>query len=115
MPQIAIGNARVEAEIADTPEARKQGLAGQSDLPPNAGMLFVFDKPDHYQFWMQGMLISLDVVWISADQEVVDLTPNVPPDYPKHFTSRSPAQYVLEVPAGFVKQNGISIGDGVTL
>lgn len=115
MPQIDVGGAKVQVQIADTPEKRRRGLAGQPELPPNAGMLFVFDKPGHYQFHMQGMLIPIDVVWISDAQEVVDVTANVPPDRPGDFTSRGPAQYVLEVPAGFVARHGISIGDGVTL
>ena len=112
---IEVGGAKVDVTIADTPEARRRGLAGVDDLPPDAGMLFVFDEPDHHQFHMQGMLIPLDVVWISAGQEVVDVTINVPPDLPGDFTSSTPAQYVLEVPAGFVAKHGVSVGDGVTL
>ena len=115
MPRIEVGTAKVQVQIASTPEQRRRGLAGVRELPPNTGMLFVFDAPDHHQFHMAGMVIPIDVVWISAEQDVVDVTPNVPPGRPGNFTSRNPAQYVLEVPAGFVAQHGVSIGDGVTL
>ncbi len=115
MPRIEVGTAKVEVQVASAPEQRRRGLAGVRELPPDTGMLFVFDKPDRHPFTMRGMLIPLDVVWISAEQEVVDVTANVPPDRPGDFTSRVPAQYVLEVPAGFVAQHGVSVGDGVTL
>ncbi len=78
-------------------------------------MLFVFDEPRHYAFHMQGMLFPLDFVWVAADQQVVEITQNVPPSRPGFFASKHPVQYVIELPAGFVAAHGISVGDDVTL
>ena len=38
-----------------------------------AGMLFVFDQPGRYPFWMKNMKISLDIFWMNDDLEVVHL------------------------------------------
>ncbi len=112
MAQVVIGGAKAQVQVADTPETRRRGLAGQHQ--PH-GMLFVFDKPGHYQFHMQGMLFPLDFVWVGADQQVVDITKNMPASVAGLFTSKHPVQYVIELPAGFVAQHGVSIGDDVTL
>ena len=112
MAQVVIGGAKAQVQVADTPETRHRGLAGQH---PSHGMLFVFDQPGHQQFTMRGMLVPLDFVWVSADQQVVDVTQNVPPDHAGFLSTAHPVQYVIELPAGFVAQHGVSIGDDVTL
>jgi uncharacterized membrane protein (UPF0127 family) len=79
-------------------------------------MLFVFPEDGLYSFWMKDMLISIDILWISADGEIVHIVERVSPEsYPEHFVSESPARYVLELPAGYVGSRGISVGDIVRL
>ncbi len=112
MPQVVIGGTKAQVQVADTPETRQRGLAGQH---PTHGMLFVFDQPGHHPFHMQGMLVPLDFIWVSADQQVVDVTQNVPPSHLGFITSKHPTQYVIELPAGFAAAHGISVGDDVTL
>ncbi|MFA6569813.1 MAG: DUF192 domain-containing protein [Bacteroidota bacterium] len=114
---ILIGKTKILAEVADTENLRIQGLSGRDKLPESTGMLFVFDKPGMYSFWMKDMKFSLDFIWISNNQ-VVDLTEDVP--YPKHpneslpiYQPKTPVDHVLEVTAGFIKKEGIQIGDAV--
>jgi hypothetical protein len=43
---------RIRAEVADTDEARARGLMFHGPVAEDTGMLFVFDRPGRYAFWM---------------------------------------------------------------
>lgn len=71
-------------------------------------------------FWMYNMRFPLDMVWISHDCSVVDITPNVPAPAPgtpaselPYYSSSSSAGYTLEINAGHAERNGIEIGASV--
>jgi len=115
-PYVEVGGVRFEVEIADTPEKRERGLSGRAPLAPNEGMLFVFDEPGIYSFWMKEMLFPIDIVWIDEEGRVVHITENADPSsYPQTFSPPSPVLYVLEISAGLVKINNISLGNQVFL
>ena len=42
-------------------------------------MLFVFDEPGRYPFWMQNCLIPIDIIWLDAAGKVVQVAAAVPP------------------------------------
>jgi uncharacterized membrane protein (UPF0127 family) len=115
-PFISVKGTTVSVRVADTPEKREQGLSGTSPLLPNTGMLFIFDTPGTYGFWMKDMNYSLDMLWIGSDKIISHITENATPEsYPEVFTPETPVLYVLEVPAGFAKEHSISVGDVVGL
>ena len=58
------GSARFPVEIADTPDSRARGLMHRESLPQSAGMLFLYDRPQHLAFWMRNTLIELDMLFI---------------------------------------------------
>jgi uncharacterized membrane protein (UPF0127 family) len=83
-------------------------------------MLFIFETADQYSFWMKDMRFPLDLVWLSADCVVVDITKGAPPPEPGQgladlptYRPAEPAQYVLEINAGEAESAGIRIGDPV--
>ena len=45
-----------------------QGLSERQSLAEDKGMLFLFEKPDHYAFWMKGMEFPLDIIFINGDK-----------------------------------------------
>jgi uncharacterized membrane protein (UPF0127 family) len=104
----------VYAEIANNTVTRAKGLMGRTFLPENEGMLFVFNKPDYYGFWMFNTTIPLDAIHFSENGTAVDVIQMEPcgfnitkcPTYPPREKSR----YVLEVNQGFAKKNKIIIG-----
>lgn len=106
----------IEVMVADTPETRAKGLGGREGLAQDEGMLFIFDSDAKYPFWMKDMQFPIDILWISDKGEVVDIRENVLlSTYPAVFAPNSPARYVLELPAGFAKENGVSVGEIVRL
>src|SRR3989344_1451545 len=69
----------VEIDLADTQEKRTQGLSGRKDIADDYGMLFVFDAPGKYGFWMKDMLIDIDIIWLSRDGSIVHIEHSVSP------------------------------------
>ena len=105
--------ARITLEIAVTPEERARGLMYRDVLAPNAGMLFVFDSDDHYDFWMKDCFIALDLIWLDKIGAVVEILPNAPPckldPCPSYRPSR-PGRAVVELNGGAAKRHGLRPG-----
>jgi len=111
---ILIGNSVVKAEVSMTPESREKGLSGRVGLLDGEGMLFIFDKPGFYNFWMKDMNFPIDIIWISENLEIADITENVEPkSFPKTFSASKPARFVLEVNAGWAEKHSVKTGANV--
>ncbi len=112
---LMIGDTELQVALASLPPEQRQGLSGTKTLPDDEGMLFLFPTETKPSFWMKDMNYSLDIIWIGADKKVAEIMPNLAPStYPKSFTPKKPAQYVLEVPAGFAEKNNIMIGTAMS-
>jgi uncharacterized protein len=103
----------IAIEIADTPASREQGLMYRRSMPPQSGMLFVFDAPDMLSFWMRNTAMPLDIIFVSADRQIVSIAPRTRPLSEDHVRAEEPAQYVVEVRAGFSERHGITPGTTV--
>ena len=101
---------RVKVELAQTPEQRQRGLMFRKQLAPDAGMLFIFERPQHNVFWMHNTYLPLDMIFIKEDWNVLGVVENATPqtDSPREVPGIS--AYVLEVNAGFSRQYGIAAG-----
>jgi uncharacterized membrane protein (UPF0127 family) len=120
-PQVVFPAVTVRVELARTEAERARGLGGHAPLGEREGMLFIFERPGIYSFWMKGMTFPLDIMWID-DGRVVHLASDVPPPAPGTadsalpiYTPAAPARYVLEVNAGFARRFGITVGTPVEL
>ena len=100
-------------DIADTPELTSYGLMNREYMPEDNGMLFVFPYPDKRSFWMKNTIISLDIIFISGDGKIVQISENTTPFSTESIVCLKPAQYVLEVNAGIAEKFNIEIGDEV--
>lgn len=111
---VNIGGQNLVANVANTPLERKQGLSGATFLNNKNGMLFEFEEADYHGIWMKDMTMSIDIIWIDAQDRVVSIKENVSPDtYPEVFKPDAPAKYVLETVAGYVVAHDIKLGDTV--
>ncbi|MBU0732395.1 DUF192 domain-containing protein [Patescibacteria group bacterium] len=111
-------NYQVEAEIAKTMLERAAGLSHRESLATDEAMLFIFDKPDYYQFWMKDMKFPIDIIFINEDK-IVDIKKSVPPALDdgniEHYPPVNPAIYVLETPAGISEEYGFEVGTPVEM
>lgn len=106
--------ARVFVEVPDDLEESMRGLMFRKHLPGNAGMLFAYYDEKPRTFWMKNTLIPLDMIFVDGSSKIIEIKENVPPcaqDECPTYPSKEPAQYVLEVNAGFVQEKGIKVGD----
>lgn len=119
---VVINNKKINVELADTQEKREIGLSGRTGIGKNEGMLFVFkDNPRATVFWMKGMLIPIDIIWIKDNKVIkVDsgLKPpesNVPEVQLSQYPSPGVVEYALEVASGYSEKNNIKVGDSFEL
>ncbi|HXC61610.1 MAG TPA: DUF192 domain-containing protein, partial [Nitrospiria bacterium] len=100
----------IQAEVADTEAKRQLGLMFRKSLPQDRAMLFIFDRPDLYYFWMKNCLFPIDMVWLDQKKRIVNVTSNVPPclsDPCPTYQPASKALYVIETVGGFANENGL--------
>lgn len=116
MATIVFRQATVTAEVADTESLRIRGLSVHAPLSPDAGMWFDFGSTKYAGMWMKEMSFPIDILWFNEELRAVYIKENVLPEsYPEVFSPTVPSRYVLEVPAGFVKEKGVSLGDRISV
>ena len=90
-------------EIADSKEEQRQGLSNRDALPHD-GILFVFDEPGNYGFWMKDMKFPIDIIWVHNNRIVTIVRDAMPSDNPQVMYPSEPANYVLELKAGSARE-----------
>jgi uncharacterized protein (TIGR03437 family) len=104
----------VEAELAATFSERQRGLMFRRELPAGQGMLFLFENPGQYGFWMLNTLVPLDIVWLDSEHRVVFISENTPPcpagTFCPTYGSEATAQFVLELAAGEAAAHRVRVG-----
>ena len=113
-PRITMPSGAVyRLELALTPEEQEQGLMYRESLPPNAGMLFVFDQPAPHHFWMKNTMIPLDMIWMDESGRVLYVSADTPPckaDPCATYGPDSAAKQVLEIAGGKAKDEKVTVG-----
>ena len=114
--QVALKGTTLLVEVADTNQKRALGLMYRENLAKNSGMLFIFKDEGIHSFWMKNTLLPLDILWISKQGKIVHIEENVPtcdslicPSY----TPDEDSLYALELNAGWVGANDVTVGDKV--
>ena len=113
---LKISDAILKTEIVSTPEALTRGLSGRDGVGKDEGMLFVFNYPGKYKFWMKDMKFPIDMIWFDQDMKIIYIQENVYPEsYPAVFGPEQNSSFVLEVQAGFSLKHKLQIGDKALL
>lgn len=104
---VSFPGGQIEVDVAVTDLEKHSGLAGRNDLPPNAGMLFVYRDSAPRRFTMEEMLLDLDIITLSADGTVTGVQTRAAGE--AAFDTAS-ARYVLEVGSGWAAAHGVAEG-----
>ena len=113
---ITLGQKTFDTLVSDTESLREKGLGDREYLSPDQAMLFVFDRPDFYGFWMKDMHFPINMIWVDASSTIVGIEEDVRPEtYPKNFFPKSPASFVIETNTGVSHIEGLHLGDHVSL
>lgn len=118
---ISINGTELIVRVAEGTLAQKKGLSGYTeDSLAEDGMLFLFSESKVRTFWMKGMKMDLDIIWI-ANGRIVAIDRDVQAPFsraetPEEVTSHPlPINAVLELPAGGAEAFGIIEGMLVVL
>jgi uncharacterized membrane protein (UPF0127 family) len=109
---------RVALEVADTEEARARGLMFRDTLGQREGMLFPFDVPRAYPFWMKNVRIPLDILWLDVTRRIVWIVESAQPCRAEPcpmYVPGAKASYVVELAGGFVSRHRVAVGDRVQI
>lgn len=104
---------KIEIEIADDNLQRETGLMLRRNMDENKGMLFIFPTEEFQAFWMKNTIMPLDIMYVNSNKEIVKIYENAEPYSEKSLPSLKPAQFVVEVNAGYAKKYGIKEGDRI--
>ena len=104
----------VNAEIAEKAEDRNHGFMERKTIPDGTGMLFIFDRDQILSFWMKNTPHPLSIAYIDSKGKIRDIF-DMTPYSTASIISTVSVRYALEVPQGWYKINGITVGDTVIL
>lgn len=103
----------LDIEKAENENERAQGLMFRTHMDMNQGMLFLFEKETRQAFWMKNTSISLDIIFVNAQKEIVHIAKNTKPYSTESIPSFEYAQFVIEVNNGYCNLNNIMVGDRI--
>ncbi|MBG6223061.1 MULTISPECIES: DUF192 domain-containing protein [unclassified Janthinobacterium] len=109
--QLSAGMHLIQAQVAATEQQREQGLMYREKMPPNAGMLFVFDHSSTQCMWMKNTPLPLSVAFIDASGKIVNIEDMQALTLDSHCSSKAvPVRYALEMNLGWFRQKNIKPG-----
>ncbi len=102
---------QLDIEFAETSYEQQTGLMYRKSMEANQGMLFVYSEEGMHSFYMKNTYIPLDLIFFGKDSSIVSFQENAKPLDETSLPSKVPAQFILEVNAGKVKQWNLAEGD----
>jgi hypothetical protein len=105
---ITIIDKKFKLQVADNDSERQRGLSLIDNLPPDEGMLFIFDDKNIREFWMRNTLIPLQIIFIDKCTivDVREMTVEKDLKNPqKTYKSRLPADKAIELNSQTVNKN----------
>lgn len=101
---------RFSVEVADEPDERAKGLMFREQMATSAGMLFLYERPQHAVFWMKNTLIPLDMIFADATGLVKHVHANAIPHDETGIDGGTEILAILEINGGLAKKLGITAG-----
>lgn len=102
----------VVGNIAKSYHEIKKGLMFRKEnLASNEGLLFDMGVDKVQSFWMKNTFIPLDVLFLNSKLRVIGFVENTTPHSLDSISIGKKSSFVLEVNAGFVKENKVKKND----
>ncbi|HZM02859.1 MAG TPA: DUF192 domain-containing protein [Candidatus Saccharimonadales bacterium] len=105
-----LGPEELMTEIAATPVQEQTGMMFRTNLPENAGMIFLLGQPRQAAFWMKNCPLPLSCAYIDPEGTIVELHDLKPYDETPVTADSANVQYVLEVNQGWFSRHHITAG-----
>lgn len=110
---VKIAGHPLKVEVANTHESRSRGLMFRESMPPDDGMLFIFEDVGYHSMWMRNTPLPLSVAFIDSEGKILNILDMQPRTDDTH-TAAGPARYAIETNIGWFAKKKIRAGDKVT-
>ncbi len=105
------GTYQFNVELALDERSQAKGLMFRRSMPPDHGMLFIYDPARMIRMWMKNTILSLDMLFVKRDGTIAKIFERTEPFSERVLSSDQPVYGVLELNAGSVERFGIRSGD----
>lgn len=105
--EISINDEDYDVLVFRTEEEKEIGLQNVESMDDDEGGIFVYDKPQHVDFWMKDTSIPLDIIFVDENNTVISVKQGEPNS--EEYISEDNVKYVIELNAN----SGIKGGDKV--
>lgn len=106
---LSIDSHTITAEVAATGPSRSYGLMHRASLPPDTGMLFIFEAVGRPCFWMKNTPLPLSIAFIDQSGIIVNTADMQPHSTDSHCPA-APILYALEMEQGWFESRNIRAG-----
>ena len=103
--------AHFRVELAESAQDIQVGMMYRKSMAADMGRLFLMPSNQMQSFWMKNTYVSLDIIFLSADNRVVSIQADAAPLSAQSLPSTGPANKILELPAGTCANLGIEVGN----
>lgn len=103
----------LDIEVAATRPEILQGLMYRKSMDESNGMLFLMGESKPQGFYMRNTYISLDIIFVNENFEIVKIHANTKPLDETSLPSGENAMYVVETVAGYCQKHKITEGDKI--
>ena len=110
--ELKAGIYRIQAEVANTPQARQVGLMNRTSMPTDSGMLFIFDQKATHCFWMSNTKIPLAIAFLGDDGKIVNIE-EMQAETLNNHCPKVPVRYALEMNRQWFSQRAIGPGSQI--
>ena len=93
--KIALNKKVYNVLVAETEEEKVKGLQDVESMASDEGLLFLYDSPQHLDFWMKDCDLPLSIIFMDEDLVVISNQMGIPNS--TDYISEDNAQYVLEI------------------
>jgi uncharacterized membrane protein (UPF0127 family) len=107
---------KISAEVMAKEMDMRRGMMFRDTFPEGRGMLFIHGSPGKYPYWMYQVKLPLDIIWMDPQGRIVEIVENAPPCTTQasqcgNYGGNQTALVVLELPAGYGRKHGVSVGN----
>ncbi len=110
---LQLGSGLFHTKVAINNADRAKGLSGVTKLDSNQGLLMAFPSESKWGIWMKDMRVPIDIIWLDKNKKVIYIVKRALPESSTSiiFSPKSPAKYVVELPAGTVEASSIKVNN----
>lgn len=113
--QISIGEQPLKLQLALSQNEQRRGLMFRQQLEPDAGMLFLFERPKRRAFWMRNTSLPLDIGYFDADGRLLEVHKLFPYDENEVVSRSDQVLIAVETNRGWFKANCVSPGHKIDM